>query len=108
MDVKTKVEDFLLDLGVPPQIKGFALLADAVTMCAEDTDLALGITKLYRTLAEKNGDTPSRIERAMRHAIGRALERSQICNELFRGRKPCNSEFLATVALHVRREEAIK
>ena len=32
MDIKTKAEDFLLNLGVPPQIKGYAMLADAITM----------------------------------------------------------------------------
>lgn len=66
---RSKIEDLLLTMGVPAGIKGFNYIADAIEIFDEKgTDIS--ITKeLYPTIAKKNNTTPSRAERAIRHAF---------------------------------------
>ena len=71
------------------------------------------ITKvLYPTIAKKHQTTPSRVERAIRHAIEVAWSRGKMdtIDELFgytvstgKG-KPTNSEFIALIADKIRLE----
>ncbi|MCI9136434.1 MAG: hypothetical protein HFH48_02555, partial [Lachnospiraceae bacterium] len=67
---RAKIEDALLAMGVPAGIKGFNYISDAIQIFDErGTDIQ--ITKeLYPTIAKKNNTTPSRSERAIRHAFG--------------------------------------
>lgn len=66
---RAKIEDVLLAMGVPAGIKGFNYIADAVEMF-DEKGTNISITKeLYPTIAEKNNTTPSRAERAIRHAF---------------------------------------
>lgn len=67
---REKIEDTLLAMGVPAGIKGFNYIADAMQIFDErGTDIS--ITKeLYPAIAERNNTTPSRTERAIRHAFG--------------------------------------
>ena len=71
------------------------------------------ITKiLYPTIAKKHQTTPSRVERAIRHAIEVAWSRGKgdTIEELFgytvsdRKGKPTNSEFIALLADKIRLE----
>lgn len=65
-----EVEKYLLEIGVRPHLKGFYFLADAINWVIEDKSYLKSITKkLYVELAKKHGETPSKTERAMRHAI---------------------------------------
>lgn len=66
---REKIEDTLLAMGVPAGIKGFNYIADAIQIFDErGTDIQ--ITKeLYPAIAKKNNTTPSRAERAIRHAF---------------------------------------
>ena len=66
---RAKIEDVLLAMGVPAGILGFNYIADAIEIFDErGTDIS--ITKeLYPTIAKKNETTPSRVERAIRHAF---------------------------------------
>ena len=76
-------------------------------------DMLSAVTKeLYPAIAKKNKTTPSRVERAIRHAIEVAWNRGKIetINSLFgytvaedKG-KPTNSEFIAIVADKLRLE----
>ena len=70
-------------------------------------DIINAVTKvLYPEVAKKFGTTPSRVERAIRHAIEVAWDRGDIdvLNSYFgytinNGRgKPTNSEFIAMIA----------
>lgn len=66
---RAKTEDILLAMGVPAGIKGFNYIADAVEIF-DERGTNISITKeLYPTIAEKNNTTPSRVERAIRHAF---------------------------------------
>ena len=76
-------------------------------MSVEDPAMISSITKiLYPTIAKRFQTTPSRVERAIRHAIEVAWGRGslEVIDELFgytistgKG-KPTNSEFIALIA----------
>lgn len=67
---KEKIEDALLAMGVPAGIKGFNYIADAIQIF-DEMGTNISITKeLYPAIAKKNNTTPSRVERAIRHAFG--------------------------------------
>ena len=76
-------------------------------MVVDDVDLLGAITKeLYPAIAVKYNTTPSRVERAIRHAIEVAWNRGRVetIDDIFgytidqnKG-KPTNSEFIAMVA----------
>ena len=66
---RAKIEDTLLAMGVPAGIKGFNYIADAMQIF-DERGTNIGITKeLYPAIAKKNNATPSRAERAIRHAF---------------------------------------
>lgn len=66
---RAKIEDTLLAMGVPAGIKGFNYIADAIEIF-DERGTNISITKeLYPAIAKKNNTTPSRTERAIRHAF---------------------------------------
>ena len=65
-----KIEKYLLKIGIQPHLKGFYLLADAIDLVIKDRSYLRNITKkLYVELADTHDETPTTVERAMRHAI---------------------------------------
>ena len=86
-------------------------------MSVKDAEIINSVTKvLYPTIARKYETTPSRVERAIRHAIEVAWSRgnSDTMHELFgytlqQGKlKPTNSEFIALIADKIRLESKMK
>jgi two-component system response regulator (stage 0 sporulation protein A) len=85
----------------------------AIMMAVDDIDILNYITKeLYPTIAKKCNTTPSRVERAIRHAIEVAWNRGKVdvLDSMFgytisnnKG-KPTNSEFIALIADRLRLE----
>ena len=112
-DVETNITRHIQQLGVPAHIKGYQYIRDAITMVIDDMDAINSITKvLYPTVARHYNTTPSRVERAIRHAIEVAWDRGNpdVLNDLFgytitssKG-KPTNSEFIAMIADKIRLE----
>ncbi len=112
-NVEAEVTSIMHEIGVPAHIKGYQYLRDAIMMVIKDLDVINSITKqLYPTIAREYNTTPSRVERAIRHAIEVAWSRGQIdtIDSLFgytvslgKG-KPTNSEFIAMVADKLRLE----
>lgn len=110
-DLEKDVTDMIHDIGVPAHIKGYQYLREAIMISVEDTSMLGSITKiLYPTIAKKFQTTPSRVERAIRHAIEVAWSRGRMetLDNLFgytidttKG-KPTNSEFIALVADKIR------
>jgi two-component system response regulator (stage 0 sporulation protein A) len=101
------------EIGVPAHIKGYQYLREAITMVYQDIELLGAITKtLYPSIAAQFKTTPSRVERAIRHAIEVAWTRGNIdsISQLFgytvniSKSKPTNSEFIAMVADKLRLE----
>ena len=95
------------EIGIPAHIKGYQYLREAIIMVVHDIEILNAITKeLYPNIAERYSTTPSRVERAIRHAIEVAWSRGRIevINKLFgytvheQKGKPTNGEFIAMVA----------
>lgn len=112
-DMETKVTNVIHEIGIPAHIKGYQYLRHAIIMVVNDLDIINSITKeLYPTVAKDFNTTPSRVERAIRHAIEVAWDRgdTDILNSFFgytiansKG-KPTNSEFIAMIADKLRLE----
>lgn len=112
-NLETDVTNIIHEIGVPAHIKGYQYLRDAIIMSVGDMEMLNSITKiLYPTIAKKHQTTPSRVERAIRHAIEVAWSRGKMdtIDELFgytvstgKG-KPTNSEFIALIADKIRLE----
>lgn len=104
---RAKIEDALLVMGVPAGIKGFNYIADAVEIFDErGTDIS--ITKeLYPAIAKKNSTTPSRAERAIRHAFERVRSyrgNPEVINHYI-GMDNCeNSSSLKTLYIRIKQE----
>lgn len=65
---RQKIENVLINMGIPVSIKGFRYIVDAVLIW--DKEKKVKMTKyLYPQIAKLNGDTPNRVERAIRHAF---------------------------------------
>lgn len=118
MNLESRITRIIHEIGIPAHIKGYQYLREAITMVIDDMDYLGAITKeLYPNIAVKFNTTPSRVERAIRHAIEVAWSRGRVdtINKLFgytvnntKG-KPTNSEFIALIADRIRleRDEAI-
>jgi len=112
-NLEALVTNIIHEVGVPAHIKGYQYLREAIMMVVTDIEVINQITKiLYPTLARKFKTTPSRVERAIRHAIEVAWARGQIdtMDSIFgytvnasKG-KPTNSEFIAMIADKLRLE----
>lgn len=106
-DLEVMVTDIIHQIGVPAHIKGYHYLREAIMLAVREQDIMNSVTKiLYPTVAKKFDTTPSRVERAIRHAIEVAWDRGdiEVLNGIFgytiqgsRG-KPTNSEFIAMIA----------
>jgi len=113
VDLETRVTNILHEIGVPAHIRGYHYMREAIIMAINDIDVLNYITKeLYPSIAKKCGTTPSRVERAIRHAIEVAWSRGKVdvIDSLFgytinnhKG-KPTNSEFIALIADRLRLE----
>lgn len=108
------VTKYLMKLGVPAHIKGYAYLRTAVEMTVADPSLLEAVTKcLYPEIAKKYGSSSSKVERAIRHAIEVSAskeENSELKKEIFgwdysEGPKPTNSHFIAALAEHIRMQQ---
>ena len=77
-NLEALVTNLIHEIGVPAHIKGYQYLREAIMMVVEDIDVINQITKcLYPQIAQKFKTTPSRVERAIRHAIEVAWGRGQ-------------------------------
>ena len=104
------VTEIIHEIGVPAHIKGYQYLREAIILTINDMDAINAVTKiLYPEVARKFSTTPSRVERAIRHAIEVAWDRGdiEVLQKFFgytvsemKG-KPTNSEFIAMIADHL-------
>ncbi|QQY80625.1 two-component system response regulator (stage 0 sporulation protein A) [Keratinibaculum paraultunense] len=112
-NLEARITNIIHEIGVPAHIKGYLYLREAIAMVVKDMELLGAVTKeLYPNIAKKYNTTPSRVERAIRHAIEVAWTRGKIdaIDNIFgytidtiKGR-PTNSEFIAMVADKIRLE----
>ena len=106
-DIENQVTELILQIGIPAHIKGYHFVRSAIIMAVESPDTINAITKIvYPTIAKMYQTSPSRVERAIRHAIEVAWDRGDVdtLNSIFgysinsnKG-KPTNSEFIAMLS----------
>ena len=106
-DLEAMVTEIIHEIGVPAHIKGYQYLREAIILTIKDMEMINAVTKvLYPEVAKRFGTTPSRVERAIRHAIEVAWDRGdiEVLQKYFgytvsniKG-KPTNSEFIAMIA----------
>ena len=102
-----RITSIFMSVGIPAHIKGYQFLREAVRLAVDTPDIINSITKgLYPAIARNYQTTPSKVERAIRHAIEVAWNKGRIenINNLFGVKiytphdKPTNGEFIALVA----------
>ena len=111
------VTSIIHEVGVPAHIKGYQYVREAIMIAVEDMDVINSVTKvLYPEVAKRFATTPSRVERAIRHAIEVAWDRGDLETlQKFFGYtvsnskgKPTNSEFIAMISDRIRLQRKIK
>lgn len=109
--IERNVTSVMHGLGIPAHIKGYQFLRTAIIYTINDPEMINYVTKsLYPTVARVHSTTPSRVERAIRHAIEVAWDRGDVDTltsyfgyTISRQRgKPTNSEFIAMIADNLR------
>ena len=109
--LEAEVTAILHEVGVPAHIKGYQYVREAIIIVVQNMDAINAVTKvLYPEVAKRFNTTPSRVERAIRHAIEVAWDRGDLetLQSYFgytvnsaKG-KPTNSEFIAMIADRIR------
>ena len=106
-ELSSQITSIIHEIGVPAHIKGYQYLREAILIAVEDMEVINAVTKvLYPEVARRYNTTPSRVERAIRHAIEVAWDRGDLETlQKFFGYtvsntkgKPTNSEFIAMIA----------
>lgn len=117
IELEKNVTDILHEIGIPAHIKGYLYLRTAILETYENIDFLGQITKvLYPEIAGVYATTPSRVERAIRHAIEVAWNRGNVdaIDEIFgytisaSKAKPTNSEFIAMISDKLRLDHKMK
>ncbi len=107
VELSSQITSIIHEIGVPAHIKGYQYLREAILIAVEDMEVINAVTKvLYPEVARRYNTTPSRVERAIRHAIEVAWDRGDLETlQKFFGYtvsntkgKPTNSEFIAMIA----------
>ena len=111
--LQRQVTAVIHEVGVPAHIKGYQYVREAIIIAVQDISVINAVTKiLYPEVAKRYSTTPSRVERAVRHAIEVAWDRGDLetLQRYFgytvsntKG-KPTNSEFIAMIADKIRLE----
>ena len=110
-NIEAMVTSMIHEIGVPAHIKGYQYVREAIIIAVQDMEVINAVTKvLYPEVAKRFHTTPSRVERAIRHAIEVAWDRGDL--ETLQGYfgytvnsakgKPTNSEFIAMIADRIR------
>ena len=112
--MESRVTAIIHEIGVPAHIKGYHYLREAILYCIDNMGAINAVTKiLYPEVAKRYNTTPSRVERAVRHAIEVAWDRGDLetLQKYFgytvsniKG-KPTNSEFIAMISDRLRLQQ---
>lgn len=104
---ESKITSIMHSVGIPARVKGYSYIREAILLSIENTDNSNKMTKdVYPKIAKKFNSTPSRVERAIRHALEISWNQNKesISSLIFgksvrvTDKKPTNSEFIASIA----------
>jgi two-component system response regulator (stage 0 sporulation protein A) len=113
--IQTRISGILHEIGIPAHIRGYRYIREAIVLTLRDRSVINAVTKeLYPAVAKTFSTTPSRVERAIRHAIVTAWARGNAemlrsffyCQPGSKTGRPTNSEFIATIAEHLELQTA--
>lgn len=104
--LQTKISDMLHTLGVPTHLRGYLFIREGVKILYNNDNIAYITKDVYPMIAAKYNSTPTRVERAIRHAIEISWSRGDIniLTEFFGNSvdldrdRPTNAEYLVTIA----------
>ena len=111
LNLSESIQEILLSIGIPPNIYGYAYITYAVELLLKDSEYLHYVTKgLYVDIARKYRTTPSRVERAIRHAISVSWlhGNADLIHHIFRNcvrpdkGVPSNSVFLARLYYYIK------
>lgn len=115
--LENEITELLHEIGIPAHIKGYMYLRSAILQTYLNADFLGQVTKvLYPSIAQEYTTSPSRVERAIRHAIEVAWNRGNIdaIDDIFgytisaSKAKPTNSEFIAMISDKLRLQHRLK
>ncbi|MFJ5761948.1 sporulation transcription factor Spo0A [Neobacillus sp. NPDC093182] len=113
--LELKISDILRSMGIPANLKGYFFLREAIQMINNGCESSFSKV-IYPAIASKYHTTPSRVERAIRHAIEVGWNRGNIEQLDFvfgntvsplKG-KPTNGEFIVLIAEHLRLQKGME
>ncbi len=101
-----KIANIFMTIGIPPHIRGYSYLREAIKLAVLRPSIISSITKeLYPSVARIMDSSPSKVERAIRHAIDVAWTRGKseklggvLGVKVYVTMKPTNGEFIALIA----------
>lgn len=100
MQMRKKIENKLLELGITPNLKGFGCIVDAVEYVLKDDSCLM--KNLYIEISNKHGlGGCASAERVIRHAISKVDEEKW---KAMGGQGMRNAEFLFTLAFILKGE----
>ena len=105
-NIDLEISQILHNLGIPSHIRGYKYIREGILIIYNNESVSLITKEIYPQIASKYETTPSRVERAIRHAIEVSWIRGDLAlmEDLFGfsvscdKAKPTNSEFLSTIA----------
>lgn len=104
--IDLEISQLLHNLGIPSHIRGYKYIREGIMLIYNNDQVSLVTKEIYPQIANKFETTPSRVERAIRHAIEVSCIRGDLSlmENIFgfsvscEKDKPTNSEFLTTIA----------
>ena len=104
--LEERITNIFISVGIPPHIKGYCYLREAVKMAVDEPEIINSITKrLYPSIAGRFDTSASKVERAIRRDwVAWNRGKMENVNSLFgikiygNNDKPTNGEFIALIA----------
>ena len=114
-NIDLEISQILHNLGIPSHIRGYKYIREGIMIIYNNESVSLITKEIYPQIASKYETTPSRVERAIRHAIEVSWIRGDLAlmEDLFGfsvscdKAKPTNSEFLSTIADRIKMNKNI-
>lgn len=76
--MKNRATNALLEMGMPADIKGFRYIIEIMELYKDENVRHGKMMELYKKIADNHDTTPSKVERAIRHAFETVLNRGRL------------------------------
>ena len=105
--MKNKAINALLKMGMPADLKGFQYIVDSMLLFEDKSHRNGKILTLYYMIGKMNDTTPSRVERAIRHAFEVVLTKGNLkeVEKYLTTQNPTNGNLLHVLYLRLSQED---